>query len=207
MSNTIETISHSTSVDVSAVQENPWRVPQPVLSAGKYGSVIIDRGQLKKSVVASSNYHLFSETGTGAQSVVIVGTALQVFDFLLRHETQGIENRIASLPDIYMGISPFKPKDRFAGVFGIGDTLVSVVSYFAGLVPTPDWVALANIPSTLSGIKASITKLSETEKAKGQVLYVKFSYLPEDKMQKIGTRKLSFKEILYIIQKNYKQPK
>jgi len=188
----------------TAVQANPWRVPQPVLSAGKYGSVIIDRGQLKKSVVGSSNYHLFSETGPGVQSVVIVGTALQVFDFLLSHETQGIENRIASLPDIYMGISPFKPNERFSGVFGIGDTLVSVVSYFAGLVPTPSWVTIANAPATLAAMKASIAKLSETEKAKGQVLYVKFSYLPEDKMKKIGTNKLSFKEILYIIQKNYK---
>jgi len=207
MSNTIEVNSNSASANISAVQQNPWRVPQPVLSSGKYGSVIIDRGQLKKSVVGSNNYHLFSQTGPGVQSVVIVGTALQVFDFLLSHETQGIENQITSLPDIYMGISPYTPKNQFSGVFGIGDTLVSVVKYFAGLAPIPTWVDIASIPSTLKDMKSSITKLSETEKAKGQVLYVKFSYLPEDKMQKIGTRKLSFKEILYIIQKNYKQPK
>ncbi|WP_268798792.1 hypothetical protein [Pseudomonas huanghezhanensis] len=183
---------------------NPWRVPKPTLSAGKYGSVIVDRGQLKKSVVSSNNYHLFSETGTGAQSLVIVGTALQIFDFLLSHQHQGIENRITSLPDIYMGISPYTPKARFTGVFGIGDTMVQVVSYFAGAIPVPAWVSIATAPTTLDAMKKSLAGLKETEKQKGDLLYVKFSYLPEDKMQKIASRKVSFKDVLQIFQKNYK---
>ncbi|HEY0286465.1 MAG TPA: hypothetical protein VGC62_05565 [Pseudomonas sp.] len=191
-------------VNTSSAPVNPWRVPQPVLSAGKYGSVIIDRGALKKAVVSSSNYHLFSETGPAVQSLVIVGTPLQILDFLLSHEKQGIENKIASLPDIYMGISPYKPKERFSGVFGIGDTMAAVVNFFAGLAPAPDWVTIVSTPSTLEGMKKSFTALKETEKQKGELLYVKFSYLPEDKMQKIASRKVSFREVLQIFQKHYK---
>ncbi|HEX8594146.1 MAG TPA: hypothetical protein VF682_12835 [Pseudomonas sp.] len=190
---------------IQAAPVNPWRAPVAVLKNGKYGSVIIDRGELKKAVPASNNQYLFSETGAGLQTLVIVGTPLQITDFLLSHQNQGIDNRIAALPDIYMGIAPFKPRERFSGVFPIGDTLVAVASYFASVIPVPDWVSLVSSPTSLDAMRKSISGLNDAQKQSGQLLYVKFSYLPEDGMQKIGKKTVSFKQVLAAIQERYKK--
>lgn len=200
------TPAQAQSVSTQAAPVNPWRVPAPVLHNGKYGSVIIDRGVLKKAVLASNNRYLFSGTGAGVESLVIVGTSLQVMEFLLARQNQGIENTIATLPDIYMGISLFKPKQQFSGIFPIGDTLVTVASYFASVIPVPDWVTLVTSPTSLEAIRKSITGLSDTQKQKGELLYVKFSYLNEDGMQKIATKSISFKQVLEAIQQRYKKP-
>lgn len=193
-------------INTKAAPLNPWRVPAPVLHNGKYGSVIIDRGELKKAVAGSKNYYLFSETGAGVQSLIIVGTPLQIMEFLLSRETHGIESQIKSLPDIYMGIAPFKAQERFSGVFPIGNTLVEVVKYFASVIPVPDWVTLAASPTSLNDMKKSITGLNDAQKHTGQLLYVKFSYLKEDGMEKIASKSISFRHIAEAIQKRYKKP-
>lgn len=187
-----------------AASANPWRVPAPVLHQGRYGSVIVDRGELKKAVPASNNQYLFSESGAGTQPLVIIGTALQIMDFLLNRQNQGIDNRIASLPEIYMGIAPFKPSQRFESIFPFGEALVTVAGYFASTIPVPDWVTLVSSPTSLEAMRKSISGLNETQKQKGQVLYMKLSYLPEDGMQKVGNKTLSFKQVLRVIQERYK---
>jgi hypothetical protein len=184
--------------------ENPWRVPAPVLQSGKYGSVIIDRGLLKKAIAASNNHYLFSETGAGVQSLVIVGTAVQVIEFLLDHQLRGVESQIKSLPNIYMGITPYKPKERFSGVFPANELLSSVAGFLGSLIPAPDWSAIIGAPDQLASLKKTINGLSAADKARGNMLYVKFSYLQEDKMVLVGTGKASFKDILHVFQKHYK---
>jgi hypothetical protein len=200
----MDTQNTATSAGPMAAPVNPWRVPAPVLHSGKYGSVIIDRGELKKAVAASNNHYLFSETGPGVQPLVMVGTELQIMEFLLTRQQHGITSQIKSLPDIYMGISLFTPRARFAGTFPIGDTLVAVASYFASVIPVPDWVSLAASPTSLEAIRKSIVGLSDAKKQAGKLLYVKFSYLPEDGMEKIAKGSVSFKQVLEVIQKRYR---
>lgn len=205
----METNNISPALDITARNQgapaNPWRVPASTLQQGKYHSIIIDRGELKKAVPGSNNQFLFSESGAGIQALVIVGTSLQIMDFLLSRQNQGIDNQIASLPDIYMGISPFKPQQRFSGIFPIGDTLAEVAKFFAGLIPVPDWVSLVTAPTSLDAMRKSLTGLSDAQKQKGELLYVKFSYLPEDGMQKIGRKTINFKQVLLAIQERYKK--
>lgn len=197
---------HEQSVLAQSAPTNPWRVPAPVLHNGKYGSVIIDRGQLKKAVAASNNHYLFSETGPGVETLTVVGTPLQIMEFLLSRPSHGIENRIKSLPDIYMGIAPFKPREQFSGIFPIGDTLVAVAGYFASVIPVPDWVTLVASPTSLEAMRKSIMGLSDAQKQKGDLLYVKFSYLKEDGMHKIATKSITFKQIAEAIQQRYNKP-
>jgi hypothetical protein len=190
----------------TAAPQNPWRVPAPELKAGKHGSVIVDRGQLKKAVAGSNNHYLFSETGAGVQSLVIVGTAVQVVEFLLTHHQRGLESQIKALPQIYMGISPYQPKERFSGIFPANELLSSVAGFLSSLIPTPDWAVLIGIPDQLTTLKQAIDGASHASKAKGDLLYVKFSYLPEDKMVEIGRGKMSFKEVFLQFQQLYKKP-
>jgi hypothetical protein len=194
----------NSTLQTKAAPENPWRVPAPILRAGKYGSVIIDRGSLKKAVAASNNHYLFSETGAGVQSLAIVGTALQVTEFLLDHQQRGIESQIKGLSGIYMGISPYKPNEQFSGVFPANQLLASVAGFLGSLIPTPDWSAILGAPDQLATLKKAINGLKVADKAKGDMLYVKFSYLQEDKMVLIGSGKASFKDIFNAFQKHYK---
>jgi len=187
------------------VQENPWRAPAPILVEGKYGSVMVDRGVLTKAVAASNNHYLFSDTPVGAQSLVIVGTPLQVMDFLLTHQQRGVESKLMGQQEIYVGISPYKPESQFSGVFPANDLLASIAGFLSNFIPTPDWSALIGIPDQLESLNGAIDSLSSSDKAKGDVLYVKFSYLPEDKMIQVGNGKVSFKEVLHVFQKHYKK--
>jgi hypothetical protein len=185
--------------------ENPWRVPAPVLSNGKYGSVIIDRGLLKKAVAGSNGHYLFTDTAVGVQSLAIVGTAVQVIEFLLNHQTRGVESTIKSLPHLYMGISPYTPKARFSGVFPANELLSSVADFLGKLIPAPDWSTLLGAPDQLATLKKAIEGLNSADKAKGTLLYVKFSYLQEEKMILIGRGRATFKDILHVFQKHYKK--
>jgi hypothetical protein len=186
--------------------QNPWRVPAPELKLGKHHSVIIDRGELKKAVAATNGNYLFSETGAGVQSLVIVGTPVQITEFLLNHQRHAVESQIAKLPKIYMGISPFKPKTRFTGVFPVNEMLVKVAGFLCTLLPTPNWATLIGIPGQLIDLKKTIDGISHQDKTKGDILYLKFSYLPEDGMVEVANKKLTFKEALHFFQKHYKKP-
>lgn len=59
-----------------------WREPAPVITEGEYSSVILDRGELKKAVPDSKNEYIPSEKGAGTKPIVLVGTYLQIIDFL-----------------------------------------------------------------------------------------------------------------------------
>ena len=185
--------------------ENPWREPSPIIRDGKYASVIIDHGLLKKAVAGSSNHYLFTDTGVGAQALVIVGTAVQVIEFMLEHQLRGVESQIKALPNIYMGISPYKPKAQFSGVFPANELLSGVAGFLGSLIPAPDWSVIIAAPDQLASLQKAITGVSAAEKAKGTLLYVKFSCVQEDRMVLVGTGKASFKDILHVFQKHYKK--
>lgn len=207
MNTDIHTSVQQISPTAVSTHKNPWRAVSPVLHNGQYGSIILDHGGRTKALVSSTfNGYLFDESAIGAQSLVIVGTSLEIFEFLLSNQKRGIENRIKELPDIYMGIARYKPKERFTALFPLGDALVNVVSYFASAIPVPDWVTLAASPTSLEAMRKSLLGLSETQREKGDILYVKFSYLKEDGMQKIATRSINFKQVAEVIQQRYTNP-
>ncbi|MDG6403903.1 hypothetical protein QCD79_28160, partial [Pseudomonas quasicaspiana] len=81
-----------------------------------------------------------------------------------------------------------------------------VASYFASTIPVPDWVTFASSPTSLEAIRKSLLGLTEAQREKGEVLYVKLGYLPEDGMQKIATKSITFKQVAEAIQQRYKKP-
>jgi len=177
-----------------------WREPQPMVKEGKHYSLIIDRGELQKAVRTSKNEYLFSETGAGIKPLVLIGTPVEITEFLIKNETRGIENNITELPDIYMGITKYVPRKRFIGLFPLNDLLITAVEQVQKFQPGSIVTDAAGIPGDLKGVYEAMEKLQENQKESGQVLYVKFSYLPEDGMTKIGSKTISFSQILKIMQ-------
>lgn len=181
-----------------------FRAPQPTVKAGSNYSIVVDRGELKKAIPSSNGNYLFSETGAGVQSLVLVGTSTQLIEYLINNKHRRVENQIKVLPEIYIGISPYVPRQRFAGLFPLGDSVTEVVTQLTNFIPGGGaWRDIAEIPGTLSGLKAGIDKLSESQKQSGPLLYVKLSYLPEDKMILLGKNTVSFDQVLNTLQAQY----
>jgi hypothetical protein len=182
-----------------------WREPVPIVKEGKYYSLIVDRGELQKAVKNSNNDYLFSEKGNGVKPLVLIGTPLEISAFLLKNETRGIESHIKELPDIYMGITNYVPKERFTGLFPLHDLLTKTVEQALKFVPVGTILTdAAGIPSDLNEMYDVIANMKNKDKASGPVLYVKFSYLPEDGMKKVGSKTVSFGKILKQMQhQNY----
>ncbi|OVZ82581.1 hypothetical protein [Yersinia kristensenii] len=174
-----------------------WREPAPIVKEGKYYSLIVDRGQLQKAVRNTNNDYLFSEKGKGIKPLVLIGSPLEISEFLIKNETRGIENHIKELPDIYMGITNYVPKKRFIGLFPLHDLLTKSVEQALKFVPAGTILTdIAGIPSDLNEMYDVINKLKNKDKSDGTLLYVKFSYLPEDGMKKVGRKTVSFGKIL-----------
>lgn len=170
---------------------NWWRVPAPELKLGKYQSVIIDNGELTKAVPDSKNRYLFSNTPTGAKSLAIVGTALQIVELLERTAKHSIASEIKDLQSLYMGVSLFEPKKRFSGVFPLNELAKEITD-----VSFKVWLGYPD--SKLEKLTKFINwllKATAREKQVGRLLYVKFSHLPEDGMFAIGKSQVSCKEI------------
>lgn len=84
-------------VGVSAVSANEitlWREPAPIVKEGRYYSLIVDRGELQKAVKDSNNEYLFAEKGNSTKPLVLIGTPIEVSEFLIKNQTRGIENHI-----------------------------------------------------------------------------------------------------------------
>ncbi|EMQ2081289.1 hypothetical protein [Yersinia enterocolitica] len=182
---------------VSANEIVLWREPAPIVKEGKYYSLIVDRGQLQKAVRNTNNDYLFSEKGNGIKPLVLIGSPLEISEFLIKNETRGIENHIKELPDIYMGITNYVPQKRFTGLFPLHDLLTKSVEQALIFVPVGTILTdIAGIPSDLNEMYDVIKTLKNKDKSDGKLLYVKFSYLPEDGMKKVGRKTVSFGKIL-----------
>ncbi|AKA37314.1 hypothetical protein NE897_01025 [Yersinia ruckeri] len=178
-----------------------WREPIPEVKAGQYYSLIVDRGELQKAIKDSNNEYVFSEKCAGTKPLVLIGTSVEITEFLLNNETSGIENHITELPDIYMGITKYVAKERFTGLFPLNYLLISTVEQTQKFLPFGTLITdAAGIPDDLKALYQSLHKLDRKQKESGQVLYVKFSYLPEKGMRKVGKKTISFGKILKIMQ-------
>ncbi len=178
-----------------------WREPTPIIKEGEYFSLIQDNGRLQKAVKGSSNMYLFSEKGIGVKPLILVGTPIEIIEYLNKNRTSGIENRITELPDIYMGVSPYKPQERFKGYFPLHDLLAKSIEQALQLVPAGTFITdAAGIPSDLKEMYRVIHSLNDEKQLSGEYLYVKFSYIEETGMKRIGRKSISFNDILQLIE-------
>ncbi|WP_261641375.1 hypothetical protein [Erwinia mallotivora] len=179
-----------------------WREPAPVLKEGKYKSLILDRGQLTKALPDSKNEYIFTEKGAGVKPLVLVGTYIQIVEFLKKYETRGIESQIDGLNKIYMGVANYHPRERFISIWHPGNILVMAVENIQKFLPFGnDITDVAGVAGDLKELYEKIDQLDEKQKSSGSVMYVKFSYLPEDGMTEIGNKKITFGAVLNEMQK------
>lgn len=104
--------------------------------------------------------------------------------------------------DIYMGVTKYKPKQRFTGLFPLQDILTQTVDQVSKFVPGSDITDAAGIPSDLKALQQAILAMKQKDKTSNNMLYVKFSYLPEDGMVKVGSKTVSFGRILEKMQQS-----
>lgn len=157
-------------VGVSAVSANEitlWREPAPIV-----------------------------KEGNSTKPLVLIGTPIEVSEFLIKNQTRGIENHIKELPDIYIGITDYVPRQRFTGLFPLHDLLSKSVEQISIFLPGSVVTDTAGIPVDIKEMYDVIKKLKHQEKADGKLLYVKFSYLPEEGMKKVGRKTISFGKVL-----------
>jgi len=169
-----------------------WRVPAPQLRAGKRHSVILDRGEMTKAVADSKNQYLFSEAGAGVKPLAIVGTALQIVELLEHSNKRSICSQIKGMPHIYMGVSLYEPKKQFEGVFPLNEMAMELFKFAMAVLNSMR--GMSTIEQTARFV-AELIKANTKEKQQGKNLFVKFSYLQEDGMFKVGTSNVSCKEI------------
>ena len=189
-----------------------WRVPAPVVKQGKYSSVIEDRGVLKKAIADSHGNYLFSEVGAGVQPLAIIGTRMEIAAYLMGKTGQKVVNSVSSLPDIYLGISPYKAGERFRGLFPANDFGIQLFSQLAKFFPdvanlnVPAFVDAAGLPGDAKELLAVLGKFNQAKgEAGSDVLYLKLSYLPEDNMSKVATGELSFATLLNLLAVGHKR--
>ncbi|EEB5174100.1 hypothetical protein S479_23705 [Salmonella enterica subsp. enterica serovar Newport] len=190
-----------------------WRVPSPQIINGKYFSLIVDSGDLKKAITDSKNNYLFAESKDGFSTEAIkplafIGTLSELTIFLMMNKDKKVVNLIPQLKYLYIGMSKYKPVHRFSGVFPVQDVGVKLFSQLISIYPdlsglkVPVFIESAGIPGTLKELVESITKMktSDDTNAKSEDIYfLKISYLPEDGMMTIFNNTLSFSQLLNIL--------
>ncbi|ECO0662441.1 hemolysin E [Salmonella enterica subsp. enterica serovar Give] len=148
---------------------NMWREPKPVVKEGKYYSLIMDRGELQKAVKSNNNNYLFSEKGAGVKPLVLIGSPVEISEFMLQNKTRSIENHIKGLPDIYIGVTKYKPKQRFTGLFPLQDILTQTVDQVSKFVPGTaagviEGKLIPELNNRLKAVQNFFTSLSATVK-------------------------------------------
>ncbi|HTU67731.1 MAG TPA: hypothetical protein VMF52_17405 [Steroidobacteraceae bacterium] len=204
-----------------------WRVPVSEVKFGGGGSVIEDRGVLHRAIAASNRQYLFSEVGAGVKSLALIGLWHEVLNFLAARPSMGIQNRIKELPEIYMGMSYYRPGQRFVGLFPLHDAVKLMVGQVAGIAGAGVGNVLPGATSTAgqiaSGAKEIIGGVKDAKdviddgnsfhwKKKGKsakkneslatnAVYIKFSYLQESGMEEIATGSIGFKALHPVVLK------
>jgi hypothetical protein len=201
-----------------------WRVPVSEVKLASGGAVIEDRGVLRKAILASNRKYLFSEVGAGVQALALIGLWHEVLNFLAARPGCGIDNRIKELPEIYMGMSYYRPGQRFVGLFPLNEAVTSIIGQVAGIAGAGLGSVLPGASSTAGQVLSGATEViggvkdvrdvrddstkfhwkKKPESKKKQTLatnavYIKFSYLQEKGMEKIGSGNVGFKELHPIV--------
>ena len=196
-----------------------WRVPAPVVKAGSAMSVIQDRGMLQHATTASDGRYLFSEVGAGVKPLALIGLWHEVLNFLARRPGSGIDNRIAELPDIYMGACFYRPGQRFTGLFPVHDAIASITGQVVGIAggglgnvlpeaTKPVQMVVSAITNLVGAVKDGKDALEPVigkkpkppnMKLASNEVYIKFGYLPESGMKRIGSGRMGFEQLHGIV--------
>jgi hypothetical protein len=203
-----------------------WRVPVSEVKLASGGAVIEDRGVLRKALAASNRQYLFSEVGAGVQALALIGLWHEVLNFLAARPGMGIENRIKDLPEIYMGMSYYRPGQRFVGLFPLNEAVTSLIGQVAGIAGAGLGSVLPGAASAAGQIASGATEViggmkdlkdvredstkfhwkKKPEKKSNMSLatnavYIKFGYLQEKGMERIGSGRVGFKQLHPIVLK------
>ena len=177
-----------------------YRIPTPEVRKGENYSVIEDRGVLRAAVADSAGNFLFSEQGAGVKPLAIIGAASEIINFFIKKENRQIKNVIDDLPDIYLGVDYYIPKERYEGLFPVGDSITELVKRFSGFAPGD---TLTDVAGGLKDIvdtgKDILAKKRSNKKFDPKILYVKISYLPEEGLTKVAERQIDFGRIAQIL--------
>lgn len=179
-----------------------WREPNSMIKTGGKGSLIVDRGSLTKAVRSSNGDYLFSEAGSGLKPLVLIGTLAEIANFMLENSHRGIENHIKKLPEIYMGITHYMPQQRFSALFPLQDSLKLFFDQATALLPLPgnNITDVGGAISQIAGYTRDTRQALSGDDGMKNIFYLKFSYLCENGMQRIGIRTISFGTALQRIQ-------
>jgi hypothetical protein len=157
----------------------------------------------------SAPHYILSERGIGVKPLILGGTPYEILESLATCPDGVIENQSKILPYIYMGIVRYRFGKGWKGLFPMQDFMQLFVEQATKIggqfIPTVDGVghsindASGNFGDFVDWLKArkpqGKNKKLKTPKDTDKV-YVKFSYLQEEGMEKIGTGSVTFKKIL-----------
>lgn len=185
-----------------------WRVSAPELIAGRYASLIEDTGALHAAVAASDGSYRFSETGAGVKPLAFIGTLLEISRALAARPQRRIISDIDALPTIHAGLDRFTPKARFKEVFSLGTVGIQVTRSLLDFFPTGSSLG-GTIAELLLGGQTLATLVPEifANKSLGDAVeaqdrkhsppyILRVSYLPEDGLHQVGTREVTFGQLL-----------
>lgn len=181
-----------------------WRVPVSVVKqSGKFGFVQ-DNGVMQSAPPGSKGWHLFSEKGAGVKGLALIGAWHEVLNWLAVRPGTGIDNLIADLPEIYMGVGIYKPGDRFVGCFPVGDAIVQIVKGVADFAPGNTITDVGSIVAF--GVEKGTEALKATKKPNkpnvaNAPAMITFHYLPGKGMHLIGKGKMSYGDIYPLVLK------
>lgn len=176
-----------------------WRVPAARVHQVGALSFVQDNGVLTHaSTATSTGNYLFSEVGAGVKPLALIGLWHEVINFLANRPTTAIENRIADLPDIYMGAGFYRPGERFKGLFPIHDAIQQLTENAMGFVPGNTITDIGGIVADVGGAIHNKVKSSRKTTAPSMAstpVVVTFSYLPATDTIKVGSGSVDFKTL------------
>ncbi|MCU8068044.1 hypothetical protein L5L78_23605 [Shewanella sp. SM34] len=179
-----------------------WRDPSTIVTQGNFFSIMQVTEDMKKAIKDSKGQYLFSEVGAGIKAIVLIGTSVQVFNYLEENSSVYIENQIKELPEIYVGVANYIKKAKYIGLFPLQDILVQAVNQASAFTPGNIVTDAGGVPQNLKGLYDVTHAMSSKEQSVGQLIYVKISYFKEDKMELVGKSRISLGNILKYMQKN-----
>ncbi|MGN6087297.1 hypothetical protein [Trinickia sp.] len=173
-----------------------WRWPLSQVKFGSCGSMVEDRGSLKRAIPNSRGWYQFSEHGDARRPLVLIGSRAQVLRFFQHNAKIGIENSISDLPHIYMRVSRYKPPKQRREVTPMNYPVVGAANVVVSAATNDLLRNWGNLGSSLSTIAERTRRILrpgvEESPDKTKAICVKFSYLPEPGMHVVGRRKVAF---------------
>lgn len=175
-----------------------YRQTKSVVISGKYGSVLQVNGRPGVAIPNSYGDFLFSKKGAGLRPLVVVGNCATLIGYF-NSKKNAINNTIQELPNIYMKIEPYAPKKEYQGLYPLQEGVSSFSKSGLGFVPGSVITDLGGAIGDQISTGVDISRHYRKKKAKTDLLYIKFHYLREKGMVKMGEGKMSFQTIAYLL--------